>query len=217
MTDGSRDGNVPSATLRWLDGPDDWDGQGAAALVLAGADQAARRAALHRLAARVPGLEGPGTAILHRAGRGPILLRDGREIQRPALSSASRGDLAAVAVAPGPVGIDVEIVEGAGPVPWAVLHPDEAAELRALAAAQRAAAFARIWSVKEAYLKALRLGLSRDPAGLRVRFGDRPVRVDDPAATCPFQLIETRWITTASVSAAVSIVILQPVPNRVST
>lgn len=91
---------------------------------------------------------------------------------RPALAGHARaphfslshgGDLAAIAVAPVPVGIDVEAhptAEGMAETS-ALLHPAEQAELAAAAPEYRRAAFARLWVRKEAYLKALGTGLGR--------------------------------------------------------
>ncbi|MFI5616727.1 4'-phosphopantetheinyl transferase family protein [Streptomyces sp. NPDC051567] len=72
-------------------------------------------------------------------------------------------DLAYLAFAGVPVGVDVEGV----PSPSAVadvataLHPVESAELTALAGPERQTALARVWSRKEAYLKATGTGLAR--------------------------------------------------------
>ncbi|MFK4595017.1 4'-phosphopantetheinyl transferase [Streptomyces pristinaespiralis] len=63
------------------------------------------------------------------------------------------------------VGVDLEkvpssaVVEETSPA----LHPRETAELAACPPADRPAAFARAWTRKEAYLKALGTGLGRDP------------------------------------------------------
>lgn len=77
-------------------------------------------------------------------------------------SYSASGDVACVALASSPVGIDVE-----APVQDAVrrtvtpeLHPDEISEL----ACAPPGAFARTWTRKEAYLKALGTGLGRSPA-----------------------------------------------------
>jgi 4'-phosphopantetheinyl transferase len=98
----------------------------------------------------------------------------------PVQFSLSRTEgLAVLAFAPGPVGVDVE------PVPRSParvarvasrLHDREQAELLALPAGRRPAAFARVWVRKEAYLKALGTGLGRSPA--RDYLGTRP----EPAA-----------------------------------
>ncbi|WP_328380536.1 4'-phosphopantetheinyl transferase superfamily protein (plasmid) [Streptomyces sp. NBC_00440] len=71
-----------------------------------------------------------------------------------------------LAFAAAPVGVDVEkvfspaVADEVGPI----LHPREAAELRAYSGPDRAVAFARVWTRKEAYLKGLGTGLGRDPS-----------------------------------------------------
>jgi phosphopantetheinyl transferase len=130
-----------------------------------------RRELLADLAVRALGAPVP---IRHREGFAPRLPDDAVRV-----SCASRAGLSAAAIARGPVGIDVEAVEPIEP-PYAVLHADEAAFLRALPPADRPRAFARLWAVKEAYLKALRLGLSREPATFRVQLLEEGARVDDP-------------------------------------
>jgi 4'-phosphopantetheinyl transferase len=74
--------------------------------------------------------------------------------------------VAAVALAADPVGVDVQRVPSAGTVRLCLpdLHPAERAELAAVSARRRPAAFARLWTRKEAYLKGLGTGLRRDLA-----------------------------------------------------
>ena len=138
--------------IAWIGSPAEVDGTLPAVLVAACASQAARRLLLRDLAAAALGRAREGVVVAHAAGRPPL-------VARPAgsglfLSSASRGGLAALAVAASPIGIDVEFEHPGAAVPWNVLHADEIALLRALSPGERAAAFARIWSLKEAYLKA---------------------------------------------------------------
>ncbi|WP_431041483.1 4'-phosphopantetheinyl transferase family protein [Streptomyces sp. P1-3] len=89
------------------------------------------------------------------------------------------GDLVLFAFAGAPVGADVEQVQPVAVADQvaASLHPRERAELAGLPAADRPAAFARCWTRKEAYLKGLGTGLSRDPAADYVGTGPRPVPV----------------------------------------
>ncbi|MEU6056335.1 4'-phosphopantetheinyl transferase superfamily protein [Streptomyces xanthochromogenes] len=79
--------------------------------------------------------------------------------------SHSRG-MALVAVASAPVGADVERVPRSDTVDICArsLHPDEQRELAAVAPEERHGAFGRIWTRKEAYLKGLGTGLSRQPS-----------------------------------------------------
>jgi len=97
----------------------------------------------------------------------------GRPHGRPAVHggpvhfSLSHADgLCLLAFAATAVGADVEPV----PAPAVAeelavaLHPRESAEVLALPPAQRARAFARLWTRKEAYLKGLGTGLNRRPS-----------------------------------------------------
>ncbi|MEU3146811.1 MULTISPECIES: 4'-phosphopantetheinyl transferase superfamily protein [unclassified Streptomyces] len=81
-------------------------------------------------------------------------------------SLSHSGDLVMVALAPAPVGVDVEGLATARAVLGAqsALHPAEADELALLPAHERPVAFTRAWVRKEAYLKGLGTGLVRDPA-----------------------------------------------------
>lgn len=71
-------------------------------------------------------------------------------------------DMAYFAFAGVPVGVDIEGLPGASAVDdvLGTLHPAETAELSGLPAAERPAALARVWSRKEAYLKATGTGLA---------------------------------------------------------
>ncbi|MET8471427.1 4'-phosphopantetheinyl transferase superfamily protein [Streptomyces sp. NPDC006422] len=91
---------------------------------------------------------------------------------RPALADAAgphfslshSGDLALVALAPAPVGADVEELPSAEVAEQlaAALHPRERAELAELDdARERRLAVARAWVRKEAYLKGIGTGLAR--------------------------------------------------------
>lgn len=77
-------------------------------------------------------------------------------------SLSHSGDLAYFAFAAVPVGVDVEEIPGAQAVAdvLAALHPVESAELTALAPAERPGALGRVWSRKEACLKASGTGVS---------------------------------------------------------
>jgi 4'-phosphopantetheinyl transferase len=71
----------------------------------------------------------------------------------------------------GPVGIDIEAerpIADFGGVAAEVFGPEELDELQSLSGAEAQAAFFRGWTRKEAYLKALGVGLTRDPRSVRV-------------------------------------------------
>ncbi|WP_457512632.1 4'-phosphopantetheinyl transferase family protein [Streptomyces sp. TE33382] len=81
-------------------------------------------------------------------------------------SLSHSGDLALLAFADAPVGVDVQTtgsVEAADEI-RGVLHPREEAELAACEERVRPDAFARVWVRKEAYLKGLGTGLARSPS-----------------------------------------------------
>ncbi|MEU6622918.1 4'-phosphopantetheinyl transferase superfamily protein [Streptomyces litmocidini] len=103
---------------------------------------------------------------------GRPVLADGH----PHFSLSHCEGLSLVAVASTPVGVDIERVPAAHTVAEAseVLHPAEAAELAVLAPAHRPAAFARVWTRKEAYLKGLGIGLGADPSAEYVGAGPVP-------------------------------------------
>jgi len=52
--------------------------------------------------------------------------------------------------------------------PWSLLHPNERNILETLTGEARADAFPRLWTAKEAYLKALGLGFARDPTKIAI-------------------------------------------------
>ncbi|MFI1567892.1 4'-phosphopantetheinyl transferase family protein [Streptomyces sp. NPDC020490] len=81
-------------------------------------------------------------------------------------SLAHSHGMAAVAVSHKVTGIDVQRLPRADTVELCTpsLHPQEQAELADLDTEERRTAFGRTWTRKEAYLKALGTGLSRDPA-----------------------------------------------------
>ena len=85
------------------------------------------------------------------------------------VSVAGRDDLAAIAVASRPVGVDLEPLDGSIEPIDAVLHASERAWLGRLPAAGRGHGFLRIWTMKEAYLKARRTGFRREPSSIEVR------------------------------------------------
>ncbi|MFE0774929.1 4'-phosphopantetheinyl transferase family protein [Streptomyces sp. NPDC058861] len=127
--------------------------------------------------------EPPGRLVLLRrpcAGcggpHGKPYLR-GHDAAHFSLSHA--GDRVLVAVAAVPVGVDVETVPEAGLVRdmAGALHPRERAELDALPAAARPAAFARCWTRKEAALKASGTGLARGAAEPYAGTAARPARI----------------------------------------
>ena len=90
--------------------------------------------------------------------------------RRLSVSVAGRGSLAGFALAETAVGIDIEPLSDPGSI-HAVLTEAERATLAALPAETRPDMALRYWTAKEAYLKALGIGLARDPATLEVVAG----------------------------------------------
>ncbi|MGW7202987.1 4'-phosphopantetheinyl transferase family protein [Streptomyces sp. NPDC054837] len=95
-------------------------------------------------------------------------------------SLSHSGGLVLVALAPAPVGVDVEELATVKVMlsAQAALHCAEADELARLPAYSRPAAFTRAWVRKEAYLKGLGTGLVRNPALDYLGTGPTPT---DPA------------------------------------
>ncbi len=119
--------------------------------------------------AAVPLVDGPGKPFV-AGGAGP----------RFNLSHA--GDLVVIAVATREVGVDVEVVaDGTASLEAArvACTPPELAALDRLAPGERAEAFLRLWTAKEAYLKGRGVGLAVEPQRVEVGAGEMaPVRLD---------------------------------------
>ncbi|MCX0242115.1 4'-phosphopantetheinyl transferase family protein [Streptomyces drozdowiczii] len=94
----------------------------------------------------------------------------------PHFSLSHSHDLIMIAVAALPVGVDVQRVPRTGTVEALLprLHPAERAGLLRVPRAARAAAFARLWTRKEAYLKGLGTGLARGLAADCLLDGTQP-------------------------------------------
>ncbi|MFC1417913.1 4'-phosphopantetheinyl transferase family protein [Streptacidiphilus cavernicola] len=108
----------------------------------------------------------PCCGALH--GRPALAVRPGAEQpgRLPHFSLSHGGDLILIGLADVPIGVDVEALPEPRTVTElaAVLHPGEQRELSGVPAELRTAAFARLWTRKEAYLKGIGTGLGRDPA-----------------------------------------------------
>lgn len=102
------------------------------------------------------------------------------------VSTAGRGSIAAVACADRPVGIDVEVIDPTLVPIHDVLHPFESAVLRTMDDAARARNFLRIWTMKEAYLKARRTGFRREASEIAIlQPGDGEIRIEDAGRHVP--------------------------------
>lgn len=89
--------------------------------------------------------------------------------------SRSSGLVAVGVTSAGPIGLDIEHPElvGRAPLAAALLHPLEQAALEAIPDSAKIDSLTRLWTVKEAVLKATGWGLNIDPAELAVNFVGR--------------------------------------------
>lgn len=178
------------AAMIWLSSPDDIAKSLPAVWLVATPERPAtlpersalRRGMAARTLARQLGLPRDAIAIGHDARGRPL-------VEHPRgsglhLSLATRAGLVAVALAHQPVGVDVEAVDPGAAPPMDVLHPEEATRLLAQPQDERPLAFARLWSAKEAYVKALGTGFARAPESFAVSISpDGRVTVRDNAET----------------------------------
>ncbi len=120
-----------------------------------------RRRALSRcaVAARL-GVAPQSVEIGHAGSGAPMVLAPSCALK---ISVSGRADFCSVAMAEAPIGVDIEPLRDVEP-PWNMLHPTERDALAGLTGAARIEAFLRLWTAKEAYLKALGLGFAREPA-----------------------------------------------------
>ncbi|CCK25739.1 hypothetical protein BN159_1360 [Streptomyces davaonensis JCM 4913] len=112
----------------------------------------------------------PHRVVLDRDGHGRPVLRAPSGLD---VSISHTADVLVVGVAHGRrIGVDVEARDRPLLAPGFAerfCHPEELAELRELPPAERNALLVRLWTLKEAYTKALGVGLAHDFARLRPR------------------------------------------------
>jgi 4'-phosphopantetheinyl transferase len=128
----------------------------------------ARRAMLRQLIALRLGCVPETIGIANAASGAPRLMAPAHSGLY--LSVSGRGAFAGLAIASRPIGVDIEILGSPVDVPLAMLHQNEVACFPAVDAGDRHRAFLELWTFKEAYLKALGLGLTREPADIEVQF-----------------------------------------------
>lgn len=147
---------------------------------IADADAGEDRLSTHQaLVGRMIGRDPDAVVLGHDAAGVPIVLSP-RDTGLH-LSRSARPGLALVAAASRRIGVDVEEADGSAEVPWNVLSQGERAPLIGLSEDKRTIAFAVLWSVKEAYLKALGVGLEREPSSFTVQIGEKGrVTITDP-------------------------------------
>jgi 4'-phosphopantetheinyl transferase len=151
--------------------------------------------ARRRLLRRAVGLRlgiAPGDVLIGKDTQGAPRITSARE---PIfVSLASRGELVAMGMSDRPLGVDVEVIEANAPEPaWNILHPREREWLSSQSPQARPESFLALWCAKEAYLKAIGLGLRREPAEMAVTLeeGER-ISIED--AGRPAQL-DTAFVT----------------------
>jgi 4'-phosphopantetheinyl transferase len=164
--------------MRILSMLSEWNGTPPAYFVMADTGVLLRYHFLKRLTAKAMQLSLQEIEIQRMEGEAPFILRP--ENSGYCLSSARRAGLFLAGISEHAIGVDIEkIMPGTEP-PWNVLHPQECAFLRACSPPDQPRVFAQIWTLKEAYLKALGIGLSREPASFAaLPYPDNPVLVDE--------------------------------------
>ncbi|HVF13272.1 MAG TPA: thioesterase domain-containing protein [Acidimicrobiales bacterium] len=167
-----------------------------------------RRWLLRRLLAAVG--RDPGTEPLPTGPNGRPTALPGATLF---FSASSSGGVATVALARDhDLGLDVERLR---PVPdldllaRSTMTAEEQAELARLPPGERDDAFLRLWTVKEAYLKALGAGLSLDPARVTTRVvgpGRWSVSSPDAAGACSVSAVDVGagHVASLAVPAAVA-------------
>jgi 4'-phosphopantetheinyl transferase len=123
-----------------------------------------RRALSRRVVAARLGVAPESVEIGHAPSGAPRVLAPSSSLK---ISVSGRADFCAVAMAEAPIGVDIEPSRAIEP-PWSLLHPNERNTLETLTGEARADAFLRLWTAKEAYLKALGLGFAREPTKIAI-------------------------------------------------
>lgn len=126
-----------------------------------------RRVATRRLVAERLAVAPAEVEVGHDQNGAPRVLRPDAGLY---VSVSGRADFCAIALASSPIGVDIEPLEPATEPVWSALHAREAALLRPLPGHAQGEAFLRLWTAKEAYLKALGTGFTREPAAIAVDF-----------------------------------------------
>jgi 4'-phosphopantetheinyl transferase len=144
----------------------------------------ARRALFRHFLATRLGCDAEEIVIAADPSGAPTLIAP-KQNQPFFLSISRRGSFAAFAAATTPVGVDIEILSQPEDVPSAMLHESERKRLSGTDAVAGNKAFLELWTLKEAYLKALWLGLSREPSEIAVTFTDGGLALFDRGAPVP--------------------------------
>ncbi len=148
-----------------------------------------RRVATRRAVAARLGVAPARVVIGHAKTGAPLVLAPECGLK---ISVSGRENFFALAMAKTPVGVDIEPLRGAFEPPWSLFHPRERAALEGLAGAARHEAFLRLWTAKEAYLKALGVGFARTPASFAI---DLDFSIRDDAARAAIADCDWRRVT----------------------
>jgi phosphopantetheinyl transferase len=130
-------------------------------------DEAGRRNALLAFCATHLKIGRERFALTHDESGAPLLRLDGGPCAWR-VSSSSRENIALFGLSREKIGVDVEVLAAMAPA-WNVLHDSERAALAALSQERQGEVFLRLWTAKEAYLKALGVGLRREPGEICIR------------------------------------------------
>ncbi len=107
----------------------------------------------------------------------PLLQLDGAAFAWR-ISLSSRENVALFGLSRERIGVDVELASDLDPA-WNVLHDEEKRALGAMPDAARPEEFLRLWTAKEAYLKALGLGLRCEPSEICIKTLDDAFNILD--------------------------------------
>jgi 4'-phosphopantetheinyl transferase len=158
----------------------------------------AARSALRQVLAAYSGTA-PETLQLRCGSRGKPDLADPSPLR---FSLAHAGGRAALAVAwEREVGVDLEPLAPAlelTPLLAIACTQSEAAHIKTLPPADQPLAFLQLWAVKEAYLKAIGTGLSRDPRAIEVVMKHGQPALHDPLAERAGAGLSTRLLDAGS-------------------
>jgi len=136
-----------------------------------------RRAALLDFCAEALAVARDRLRLAHDPLGAPALLIDGARTEWN-VSSSSREDVFFFGLIwAKKIGVDVEVARPLD-VPDAALNDQERSRLAALPEAAREIAFYELWTTKEAYVKALGVGLRRDLAEIEIASGAVPAITD---------------------------------------
>jgi 4'-phosphopantetheinyl transferase len=129
--------------------------------------EAGRRRTLSAFFATHLKVERERLSLTHDEWGAPFLLLDGGPSSW-LISLSSRENIALFGLSREKIGVDVEVLAAMAPA-WNVLHESEQAALAELPEERQSEDFLHLWTAKEAYLKALGVGLRREPSEICIR------------------------------------------------